>query len=192
MILFSDSILDAVRQLMDDESRACWGIGDIINYVAEQERHPVAVVARHLAYETGGNHHTFRDYAYVSGRIPDDWRVELPLTRHQWKACLSAGDDCFKVAMWALENADRNGGRPMSVAAIRAHIMGLDESEYNDDADQYAQRYIARTNNLLYAGAYDERAPEWLRELYREWIAELHTRSLSSAERARELSVSRM
>lgn len=175
MIKFPDNVLDTVRQLLHAEGSACWGIGDIVNLIAEQQDQPVALVARHLAYETGGNDHTFRDYAYVSGRIPDDWREELPLTRHQWKACMSAGDECFTVALWAVEQADTNGGRPMSVRAIRAHIAGVSESEFDFDADDYTRKQVDRARYTLTTIAYDERLPGWLCDAVRRWLAELES-----------------
>lgn len=184
---YPDSAIEIVRQLVDDEDRACWGIGDIINELSAELGHPVAVVSRHLAYETGGNDHTFRDYAYVAGRVAPVYRARYPLTRHQWKACLSA-PDYLEVAKWAVDQADENGGRPMSVRAIRAHVAGVDPATWAaqyEEASMYIERYVTRVTYILTDGAHDERNPEWFRDLCNRMLKELEAESSERIARVR-------
>ena len=170
-MILPDEAIEVGRSLLENESRVTFRIGDFINDLAVELRASATEVSRVLAYELGSSEHTLRDYAYVASKVCEEHRDKYQLSRHQWKACLGAGDGYLAVAEWAIGYADTNGGRPASVRAIWAHVMGMSEEDY--EAENYLVRYVTRLKSLMHDGSRDMKLPETYRTRLREWLVEL-------------------
>jgi hypothetical protein len=132
LINFSDGLIDELAQYNDELTANAWRIGDLLVMAVDEYKHLTkyaAPILRELASQTGGSAETYRDRERVCRKIPPKARAKYPLSFHQFRACLAAGDNWQFYAEWAMEYADDHNGRPASVDAIRAQVSGNDDED---------------------------------------------------------------
>jgi hypothetical protein len=155
-----DELEQIISQLSVDIDAKYWKLADLVRdlvdelypaYSKGEIRRGVALAARQAS-------DTVRDLERMSRRVPEGKRRQYEaLSRHQLRACLSAGDAWEVYAQWALESADDFGGRPAPVVAIRARVKG---------SGQELSLWLKRWGRIveLAGDILDERdAPEWMR-----------------------------
>lgn len=76
----------------------------------------------------GWDQDTLRDQQRMCEKIPAQKR-RYQLSRHQYRACLSAGEDWELYADKAIEYGDEHGGKSAPVNVIRKWIKGDDNEE---------------------------------------------------------------
>ena len=164
-----DAAIDRAVQFEAGQRRDVLAFGDFINELACELPVPnVLEISRRLAYESGGDSSTYRDYARVAAAFPLQERERFEvLSYSQLRACLAA-EEHLVVAEWALGWADEHGGRAASVAMIYEHVNGR-----ASDTRSVLHRSFHGLADRVERMMLDERLPVELRELAREFLDKL-------------------
>lgn len=102
-----------------------WKIGDITTETISL-LYPIytkLVIRNTIANLIGWQTETVRDQQRMSEKIPQSKRT-YNLSRHQYRACLAAGDDWELYAEQAVEYSYDHGGKTAPVNVIREWIKG--------------------------------------------------------------------
>jgi len=149
-IKLPDDILNTFVNLVSKEETSKWSIGDFINDVyAEYKKYlgkiPMRIIIEELSRASGYNPSTLRDRARMSAIITLDKRKEYePLSYHQFRACLFAGEKWEEYARYACDNF------PVSVEAIRRKIK--DDNNGGSIGDIIIARIYSGLEYIIYHG----------------------------------------
>lgn len=124
-----------------------WGIGDITNNLKRiwdeiGRDNPERKVADSAIYSAvaafcGKSSRTVREFAYLAAFFPEDIREWYSiLSIDHFRTAATLGSNWESALKWAVEQGDKNGGRPATVDAMFAKFApGIDEPENPPETD---------------------------------------------------------
>jgi hypothetical protein len=120
-----DDVQVILIQKADEIDKNYWDIGDICVHLEDElgDYYKASDIRREVSDCTRWRPETLRDIIWMCRRIPPPKRV-YELSRHQYRACLAAGDLWEKYAEQA--QIKRNG-KPIPVSVIRQWIKDGDD-----------------------------------------------------------------
>lgn len=128
MIKLPDELENRFIQLSEEIDKNTWIIGDLTNELVLAYNTTVdeKEVREEIANLIGRAPETIRDYMWMSRVIPAQERV-YNLSRHQYRACLGAGDLWKVYAEQAAIYPDSHGGKRAPVLLIRSWVEAAKE-----------------------------------------------------------------
>lgn len=146
-IIVPDSMQVELIGLGEKSSAISWQIGDITNQLKtiwdtigrDNPEMKIADAAIYSAVASfcGKSARTVREYAHLSNFFPEgvrEWYSILSIDHFRTAATL--GPDWEKALKWAVEQSDKNGGRPATVDAMIAEFApGMNPPENPPDND---------------------------------------------------------
>lgn len=154
-----------IHQLASDDDLVQLAIGDLsADLVDECSARGVmpGVVRQAIALEYGAGPETIRDRERIARQVIPALREAYPVLRfHQWRAVCSVRDKSKipELARWAVEQADKYGGRPASVLAIRRQLK-----DNGDSVPAWERRWL-RALDIMQSVVDDDGAPNAIRTL---------------------------
>lgn len=170
-VILPDYAIELLRQFTGDSDKIQWSIGDVSLALVDEfgDMYGKAPVREKIASETGLAPETVRDRENMARFFSEESRLEYDvLGYHQLRACKAAGKKWREYADWAIESADKYGGRPAPVAVIRAKIRGA-----NDEEPGWYRKYT-KVVDLVEAVIADESVPEPIRNMLSEFSVRLY------------------
>lgn len=124
-IKLPDEIQNILIQAAQTADASYWIIGDVSNDLCDayQIAFSKLEVRSVVANLIGWNTDTIRDQQRMSKLIPPNKRT-YNLSRHQYRACLNAGDEWEDYAERAVEYAHDHGGKTAPVVTISNWVKG--------------------------------------------------------------------
>lgn len=159
-IQLPEDIVNEILQYSQVIDTNYWHLGDIGNkiYFILKNTYSKSDCASLVAYYAKWKQSTVQDQMWMCEQIPRAKR-EYELSRHQYRACLAAGEKWEEYAKKAEEYADQNGGHTATCALIRKWIDG-----YKDAPPVWEKRWN-KLLELAEAIAKDDQAREDVREI---------------------------